>query len=91
MSSPDSHDFEHGKHVSGDQQEPADVTPWIGCPCVYPATVSAVDVSLKEQRMEYDDALTKQRMELVQEYEDKLTNTKVINIACQLSLRTQTK
>ena len=45
------------------------------------ATVSALNDSLKEQRMEYDDSLTKQNMELVQEYEDKLTNTKVINIA----------
>ena len=40
-----------------------------------------MDDSLKEQRMESDDAPTKQSMELVQEYEDKLTNTKVINIA----------
>ena len=38
--------------------------------------------------MESDDALTKQHMELVQEYEDKLTNTQVINSACQLSIGT---
>ena len=31
--------------------------------------------------MESDDALTKQSMKFVQEYEHKLTNTKVINIA----------
>ena len=52
------------------------------------AKVSAFDDSLKEQRMKYDDALTKQHMELIQEYEDKLTTSKIINIACQVPIRT---
>ena len=51
-------------------------------------TVLGLNDSLKEYRMESDDALTKQRMELVQKHEDKHLNTKVINIACQLSIGT---
>jgi hypothetical protein len=38
--------------------------------------------------MESNIALTKQRMELVQEYKDKLVNIKVIGIASQLLMRT---